>query len=132
LYEGDPSFDYSGDFECRLTPLYTTTRYSTLLTDNQQQTRDWESRARFLAPELTGRCGDFAEYGRVRTFRLRGMSIRLSLGGIKISADPSFPLRSFRFAVAVTPDASAVTEIAEPVDAPLPPAQCGGGYRSKS
>jgi hypothetical protein len=137
LYQRDPTFDYSGDFECRLMPLYTTTTYSTLFTEIQQQTRDWESRARFFVSELAGRCGDFAEYGRVRTFRFRGMSIRLSLGDIdtersvETTLDPSFPLRSFRFSVAVTPDASAVSEIAEPVDAPLPPPECGGGYRSK-
>src|SRR5207253_255266 len=33
-YEGDPDFDYSGDFECRLTSLYSKESYSTLLTDD--------------------------------------------------------------------------------------------------
>ncbi len=41
-------FDYSGDFECRLIPLYAATEYSTLLTDDPGATADWESRARFL------------------------------------------------------------------------------------
>jgi hypothetical protein len=77
---GEPkrTFDYSGDFECRLMPLYTTTTHGTFLTEIQQQTRDWESRERFLVSELTGRCGEFAEYGRVRTFRSTGNSRAMS------------------------------------------------------
>lgn len=136
LYHGDPDFDYSGDFECRLSPIYTTTSYSTLFTDTRNQTRDWESRARFLVRELTGRCAEYPEYGRIRTFRLRGMKITLTLSDVEIkgpiesSRDASFPLRSFRFSVGVSLDPLATSEIAEAVKAAWPPAECGTGYRS--
>jgi hypothetical protein len=51
-------FVFSGDFECRLVPLYEPTTYSTLLTDDPEQSRDWQSRGRFLLPELIGTCGN--------------------------------------------------------------------------
>src|SRR3972149_7744462 len=51
-FEDDREFAYSGDFECRLVPLYTVTSHSTLFTAMPHPTRDWQSRARFLVPEL--------------------------------------------------------------------------------
>lgn len=83
-YKGNPDFDYSGDFECRLTSLHSLNTHSTLFTDNPKATRDWESRARFLVEELQGKCGDYPEYGRVRHFRLRGMKITLTINDLKI------------------------------------------------
>ena len=74
-YEGK-DFDYSGDFECRLISASGKDAYSTLLTYDPLQTRDYESRARFFLSDLEGKCGDYPEYGRVRTFRLRGMRLR--------------------------------------------------------
>src|SRR5579883_481197 len=43
-YRGDEGFDYSGDFECRLTSAGDRDIYSTLLTEDIHQSRDWESR----------------------------------------------------------------------------------------
>jgi hypothetical protein len=119
-YAGDPDFDYSGDFECRMISLYSTDAHSTLLTDDANQSRDWQSRGRFLAEELIGACGSYPEYGLTRHFRLRGMKVTLAL------TDPVFDtvtamtgvtrvgLRSFRFEVAAEPDSAANTPIAEP------------------
>jgi hypothetical protein len=122
-YEGDPQFDYSGDFECRLASLYTEDPYSTLFTENPNQSRDWQSRARFLAEELIGACAEYPEYGRIRTFRLRGMRITLGLAditfvlrepsGAEVSSPPA--LESFRFDLRVEPDGTAGSAIAEPV-----------------
>jgi hypothetical protein len=127
-YEKDPDFDYSGDFECRLTSLYSPNYYSTLFTYNPKATRDWESRARFLVEELQGKCGDYPEYGRVRHFRLRGMKITLSINDLKIKANADHAIKkespqiqSFRFDLLVEPDPAALSEIAEPVPYAEPP-----------
>ncbi|HEX6975886.1 MAG TPA: hypothetical protein VF147_15880, partial [Vicinamibacterales bacterium] len=61
----DPEFDWSGDFECRLVPLYEPVTYSTYFTDITHPTSDWQSRARFLVPEIVGDCGSHPEYGRI-------------------------------------------------------------------
>lgn len=133
-YDKDPDFDYSGDFECRLSPRYETTAYSTLFTEEVNQTRDWESRARFLVPELKGRCGEWPEFGRIRTFRLRGMQIRLELTEMKFSKTvPSFTRRSeglasFKLVVSMAPEPGARSAITEKPNVPTPPAECGRGY----
>src|SRR5581483_1985626 len=74
-YTGDPSFDYSGDFECRLTTRLRDHTYSTLLTEDEEQSRDWESRGRFFAASLKGRCASIPQFGATRSFKLRGMRL---------------------------------------------------------
>lgn len=118
-YEGK-EFDYSGDFECRLNSVPGKDAYRTLLTYQPVQPRDWESRARFLVSDLEGKCGDYPEYGRVRTFRLRGMRLRLSLGftghGSPFPSNPGRPApAAMRFAVEARPDPAALSQIAEDV-----------------
>jgi len=127
-YEGDPGFDYSGDFECRLTSKYSKEVYSTLLTDNPRQSRDWQSRGRFLAEELVGNCADYPEYGRVRHFRLRGMKLTLEMSNLKFKADNDKgrgkqrpQLNSFRFDIQVELDSTAKSAIAEPAPFAEPP-----------
>jgi hypothetical protein len=135
MNQKNPAFDYSGDFECRLTPAFQLSRYSTLLTEEPRQTRDWQSRARFLVPELQGHCAQYPEYGLVRHFRLRGMSLRLELANVQFTP-PKLPpdsttqdLKSFRFVVRVRADPNAMSEIAETPKIPPPPQECGNGYR---
>ena len=53
-YAGDPDFDYSGDFECRLSSVGDHDTYSTLLTEDAHQNRDWESRGRFFSADRSG------------------------------------------------------------------------------
>jgi hypothetical protein len=119
LYEDDSGFDYSGDFECKLNSLYGEgNSLPTLLTSDLHQPSDWWSRGRFLAGELTEKCIDYPEYGRIRTFRLRGMNIRLELSDIvfassDIDVEKNVQLKSFRFIFDAKPDLSAATEIAE-------------------
>jgi hypothetical protein len=135
-YEEDRAFSYSGDFECRLSPSYEVTGYSTLLTEEVDATADWQSRARFRVPELRGRCGAYIDYGRKRTFRLRGMLLTIELSAVRFStslpsAEPKFPgLASFRVVVEVSRDNKAQTEIAASSLAPVPPDECDVGYRS--
>lgn len=72
-YVGDPDFDYSGDFECRLSLSNGQNVYSTLLTEDLNQSRDWESRARFFAADLRGECARIPEFGSARNFTLRAL-----------------------------------------------------------
>lgn len=123
-YEGDQSFDYSGDFECRLTSGREPSAYSTLLTDVPDQSRDWQSRGKFLAEELKGPCRNYPEFGRIRHFWLRGMRLTLAIHDIELtrsaSGKKSTPLthprfKTFKFSVRVEPDEGLKSEIAEPV-----------------
>ncbi|HLH05813.1 MAG TPA: hypothetical protein VKW78_01105 [Terriglobales bacterium] len=123
LFKTDSSFDYSGDFDCRLQSLYSHEFYSTLLTDNPRQERSWESRGRFLWSEIRGVCSGYPEYGQLRTFRLRGMVITLKIEKpvwVMVES-PSGPdsakegVASFRFSLQVKEDPSAYSSIAEEV-----------------
>jgi len=115
-YTGDPDFDYSGDFECRLISVGRRGVYSTLLTEDANQSRDWESRGRFFAAQLRGACARVPEFGAARDFRLRGMNLTLRV------TDPMFTksgrLRSLRLTVIVRPDAAAQRPIAQIVALP--------------
>lgn len=122
-YEGDPDFDYSGDFECRLTSVGDHDQYSTLLTEDQNQNRDWESRARFFLVDIVGRCAQIPEFGSTRDFELRGMKLTLKI--INPIIDKEGSLTSLELKVAVEPDPLAYRMIAAIV--PLPksaPSQC--------
>ncbi len=118
----DPHFNYSGDFECRLTSTNPDSKedYTTLLTYAPLQTQDWESRARFFLSELEGKCGSYPEYGRVRNFRLRGMRLTLSLafGGSERGSGrrPGGPFAAtLRVEIRAAPDPTALSQIAEDV-----------------
>lgn len=125
----DPDFDYSGDFECRLTSTYSQETHSTLLTDNPRQSRDWQSRARVLAEELVGDCANYPEYGRARHFRLRKMRITFLFDDVTFKPFRSPDGRSvkrrefesFRFTLRVESDVRALSAIAEPVPFAEPP-----------
>jgi hypothetical protein len=120
-YEGDPDFDYSGDFECRLSSLDGRDTYSTLLTEDVQQSKDWESRGRFFAADLYGDCAKIPNFGEVRSFELRNMRLTLKVVDSQINA--SGKLVSLQLLVTVKPDLSAVTAISKivpiPRDAPV-------------
>jgi len=112
-------FDYSGDFECKLSSVGHYEAYSTLLTEDAHQSRDWESRGRFFSAELRGVCADIPEFGANRDFALRGMKLTLQI------TDPVFTedgkLSSLKLTVTVRADAHAQRPIAEIV--PIPKTQ---------
>lgn len=126
-YRSDPDFDYSGDFECRLSTTDELDDYSTLLTEDPNQSRDWESRGRFLAAQLIQPCGNYPNLGRTRTFRLRGFDLTLSLSHIKFDPHRLSPwgnaprIDSLDLQVSVVPDADANSNIA--ASPSLPPLQ---------
>ena len=117
FYEGDRSFNYSGEFECRLASLYSGELYSNLLTSDRRQTADWLSRARFFTYDLIGECRDLPHLGNVRSFRLRHMKITLAFFDEEITFeeegdDRYAVLESFSFRVQVVRDTSAHSPIA--------------------
>lgn len=119
-------FDYMGGFECRLwSPA--DERHLTLLVEDPHD-NDWQSRGRFSAYELVGACGEYPEFGRIRHFKLRGMSITLSLDQVRLTPPESttkgrtgWRLVSFQLRVSIRPDATAKSNIAEPSNAVEPP-----------
>ncbi|MGH9534864.1 MAG: hypothetical protein ACRD2E_08400 [Terriglobales bacterium] len=122
-YTGDPDFDYSADFECRLSLIGRPNVYSTLLTEDANQSRDWESRGRFFAADLRGACADIPPFGATRSFKLSGMDLTLAIRSWKFAKNGK--LRSLTLRVTVRPDPRAWRPIAEVV--PLPkraPAGC--------
>jgi len=110
------SFDYSGDFECRLSTVGGLEQYSTLLTEDAHQSRDWESRGRFFSAQLRGSCARIPEFGAIRDFKLRGMKLTLQI------LDPVFTvggqLTSLKLTVTVRSDPSAGRSIAQIVPIP--------------
>lgn len=112
----DPNFDYSGEFECRLRATYEKTRFSTLFTEDPIQSRDWESRARFFGRSVTGDCARITQFGADRTFRLRGMVIRLRI--LQPDIDRFGKLKSLLLSVDVAVARSARTSITEAVKLP--------------
>jgi hypothetical protein len=107
-------FEYSGDFQCRMIVAGKEVTTVDLLSEVPRSTHDWQSRARFFASEVLGRCGDIADYGRERTFLLRGMKITLAMSDIQADRSGRVPtLREFTFKVDVVPDSPANSRIAE-------------------
>lgn len=84
-YTGGPDFDYSGDFECRLSTVGAQTSYGTLLTEDANQSRDWESRGRFFATDLISACAEIPEFGATRSFQLRAMMLTLRVFDVHLS-----------------------------------------------
>jgi hypothetical protein len=107
--------DLAGDFDCYLQSLYSQDLFQTLLT--QDPFARLHDRGEIWGEYLAGRCGDYPEWGRVRTFRLRGMRITLSLSNVRVAkdSDNSLELQSFDLRVSVQADASALSMISEPV-----------------
>lgn len=120
LYDKDPSFNYSGVLDCRLTPVHPeAVGYSTLLTEETHQTSD-TTRARFSSRELFGKCADYPEWGRVRHFRLRGMVLTLEVKDIQMTPNGD-DIEGLDLKVTVTSDPTAIAEIAEPTKYAYPP-----------
>jgi hypothetical protein len=66
--------------------------------------------------ELHGDCAIYPEYGRLRHFRLRGMSVTLSFEDVRFkesNGDARPQLASYKLRVTVAPDSKAMRDIAE-------------------
>lgn len=125
-YSNGSNFNYSGDFECRLTSAELRSQrsilYSTLLTEDAYQDKDWESRGRYFAAELEPPCAQIPQFGTVRTFRLRGMKLTLRIANPIVVTGT---LKSLTLHIEVRPDPSAQREIAAIVGFPKgTPSEC--------
>jgi hypothetical protein len=115
------SFAYSGEFECLLQTVPPNYSFSTYFTENPHQDRDWESRARFFADEVADPCGEIPDFGRIRTFSLRGMKVTLTMSNITFSSQgKGQTITAFDFLIRVENDSTATTQIAKP---PIPDAK---------
>lgn len=110
----EDAVDLAGDFDCYLLSLYSQDLFQTLLT--QDPFARLHDRGEIWAEYLVGRCGEYPEWGRVRTFRLRGMQITLTFSNVRVARKSrnDVNLLSFDFRVSVQPDASALSMISEP------------------
>ena len=120
LYDGNPDFYFSGDFECRLESLYSKETVSTLLTYRKDQSADRESRALFYAAHFMGACKSSPYGGRPRTFRLRNMKIVLHIYDERVVLEEidgrrTADFESFSFRVKVSRDDGAIHDIADDI-----------------
>lgn len=105
---------YSGTLDCRLMEARRGEREENLFLETPNIAA-WYSRGRMFDDELYGACGDYPEYGRIRHFYLRGMSITLSFDNAQFapargSAVPR--LVSYVLKLKVVPDPKAIRDIA--------------------
>lgn len=66
-----------------------------LLLERSTQGRSWETRGRFLAKEVTGRCGTTPQWGRSRIFYVGAMRIELNIRDVETRPDGQIVRYSF-------------------------------------
>jgi hypothetical protein len=110
--------DFNGDFDCHLHSLYSRDRYQSLLIDDPLDVVEAHSRGEVWVKDLRGKCGEYPDWGRMRSFRLRGMILKFEMRHVRFtetkSEDPK--LAAFKFKVQVISDPTAFSSIAEPSD----------------
>ena len=80
-YETD-DYDFSGALDCRLYPLDGSSLYPTLLQNNINATRDWETYGRFTSEDLVGLVGADASRSVVQRCWVRGMFVEIEVSNI--------------------------------------------------
>lgn len=120
----DDNFDFSGEFECYLKALYKYIPRTNLLSEAEHMTSDWDSsRARYFTAELLGECGDYPDYGRIRTFKLRGMDLIFIMKNIDFNVDTvsiqnseiilDYTINSYDFQIIALSNPNNTTEITQ-------------------
>ena len=119
LVHGD---NYGGDFECLLTdeaPGKPARRATLLNYDPTDPSPYHFNEASFGWEELVGRCQDNREWGRDRTFSLRGMRLRIHVTDVKVEQyydkkqRQTYPIvRHVTVQISAEPDAKANTSLA--------------------
>ncbi len=132
-YDDTSEMNFSGDFQCALFALSSDCSRSTgnlLATDEKdEQTSDWYNRGRMTSGQLVGDCGENPDYGRVRRFKLRGMSIVFKFEGLTGRAPRAGEgggprVAAFTFGFSVVDDGDARSSVANRVTTPRPPLRC--------
>lgn len=130
-YEDESELNFSGDFQCVLFSVKEGSLSSAnlLASDTKSElSTDWWNRGRMRAVQLRGECARYPEYNADRTFKLRGMLLRLHFVNVKWgenrfrSGEPE--LVGFTFIVKVVLDRSARTSRAELPKSLKPPSAC--------
>lgn len=132
--ESVPNVNYAGDLGCHLIPAEHGEVEENLLIETPGVAA-WYSRGRMFATELQGDCARYPEYGRQRTFRLRGLKVTMTYEDVHFAepaADGHTRLASYRLHVRVVPDSAATREIAESSGYLDPSRQVPGDPRSCS
>lgn len=115
-YYEDPSFDYTGAFDCQMQVVdlkWKAFRSHTLLFSELNKWTAWDSPGRFLIEDLRGECAHYPDWGTERRLKLRGMEIILALDNIQL-ADGDQALKSFDFSVDVKPSSDAISAVSAP------------------
>lgn len=94
--------DFVAPFSCRLNRGTKRSDDSLLAEDDSPI---WHTRGQFRYEELVGDCGAYPEFGRIRTFRLRGF--KLTLAASDVETDASGAVKSFELDVSLKSDTSA-------------------------
>jgi hypothetical protein len=129
-YDGEYVIYFSGTFHCGLFAVRGDKVESWNLLANStkaEQSSDWFNRGRMISDQLLGDCGDFAEYGRIRHFRMRGMQVTLQFTDLRwrLPQNPQNPeLQQFTVVVTFAPDATANSATSERTTARRPPHAC--------
>jgi hypothetical protein len=110
---------FSGDFHCFLFSRYDFDgSQGYLLCDDPYPTVEGQGRGRFWIGDITGKCGDYPDYGKIREFRLRGMDLTLSIARFELvssrvgSDSEETKIRTLDLEVTATPDFTAIGDIA--------------------
>jgi hypothetical protein len=74
----------------------------------------WHTRGQYHYAQLFGKCGDYPEFGRARTFALRGFRLTLTVSDVKINSPGE--VTYFSFGVSLKTDKSAIGSIAQRPD----------------
>ena len=112
---GPPNVIYAGVLDCRLMEAPGGEREENLLLETRNVAPCY-SRGRMFTEELYGDCAVYPEYGRLRHFRLRGMSVTLSFEEVHFNgtlASGTLKLAAYKLRVTVMPDPKATRDIAE-------------------
>lgn len=80
-YVSADNLQYSGLIQCYLFSLPSKSE-TNLLADDNIQPADWTNRGRFLLEHILPKCSHYPEWGSVRHFELRGMTLTLSISDI--------------------------------------------------
>jgi hypothetical protein len=96
--------NWTGDLMCTLNAGRTSTNELSLLSDDGDSA--WHSRGVFELHDLTGACAAYPEFGRHRSFRVRGMRVSLRVDGVLLTHANA--LRAARLRVDAVPDAGAI------------------------
>ena len=100
-----------GPFSCGLKSSHKSLERNLLGEDDSPL---WHTRAQYQYAQLLGKCGDYPEFGRVRTFAMRGFRLTLTVSDVKIN--PPGEVTYFRLGVSLKADRSVIGSIAKRPD----------------